>query len=263
MSLPARVVEPVRAHADPRWRLLANVDAHLRSRAQALGVETRWSPLVLMAIGCVALSMAGAHLGGLIGGLVATGLTAAGLAVAERQVDRRIERLAENALAEVALRMSRAMRAGDTVERALAELDEMGALLTAGLRRVVRQVGTGRPVEPALAEWLAGARSSPEQLLAAAMAIGVSHGGSLARTLDGVGDGLRDELEHSSRRRILLVQTRMSAAVLVALPVVFAFVVSTMQGRSLFEDAAGLLVSGLLLDAVGLWWMTKTMRRLG
>lgn len=264
MRMPVRLVGAVHSPLGQRWGTVINVDARLRSHAHHLGVDTRWSPALLLGVTCVALIMVGVHIGGVIGGPITATLIAVVLVVTNRQVQRQIDRIAQEALTEVVLHLSRALRSGETFERALAGLGNSDIPLTRGMGQLVRQVRTGRPLDSALEAWLANASSSPEQLLAAAMTLGVSHGGTLARTLDGVGEALRDELELAARRRILLAQTTMSAGVLVALPVVFAIVVSVVRGTSVFGDTVGLglLVAGLVLDAVGLWWMAQMLRRL-
>jgi tight adherence protein B len=264
VRVPARVVEPLATSqgADRRWKF--TLDSSLRSRAEDLGINVVWPPSLLLGVVAVAMFFAGARIGGLIGALVACGVFIAMLTATGPYVRRRVERCTEAALPEVALRVSRSLQTGDSLEQALRALSSNTVPLTRGLNGLIRQIRMGRPVEPALDVWLARATTSAERLLAAALTLGVSHGGPLATALDGVGEGLRDELQHSARRRLLLVQATMSTGVLVSLPVVFAIVASVVRGASIFDGAVGmfLVVGGLLLDALGLWWMSVLMRRL-
>jgi Flp pilus assembly protein TadB len=252
--------------ASPRASRLraSTLDASLRSRADDLGITVVWSPSLILGVVCVALLFAGARIGGLIGAFVACGVVVAMLTATRQYLRRRVERAAEGGLPDVALRIARALQTGDSLERALVALSCTDSPLTGGLDRLIRQLRRGRPLEPALDAWLTMAATSSERLLAAALTLGVSHGGPLAIALDGVGEGLRDELQHSARRRLLLVQATMSTAVLVALPVVFAIVASIVRGASVLDGVAGILlvVGGVFLDALGLWWMSVLMRRL-
>ena len=263
MKVPSRVVEPM---APPRagqfWA--SALDLSLRSRAEDLGITVVWSPSLILAVVCAALFFAGVHIGGLIGAFVACGVAVAIATATPQYLRRRVDRSAEAGLPEVALRIARALQTGDSLEQALVALSSNVAPLTGGLDRLIRQLRRGRPLEPALDAWLTNAATSSERLLAAALILGVSHGGPLATALDGVGEGLRDELQHSARRRLLLVQATMSTTVLVALPVVFAIVASIVRGAVILADGVGFLLfaGGLLLDGLGLWWMSVLRRRL-
>jgi tight adherence protein B len=263
VKVPSRVVEPI-APPRPGRFLASTLDPSLRSKAEDLGITVVWSPSLILGVVCVALLFTGARIGGLIGALVACGVAVAMPMPTRQYLRRRVDRSAEAGLPEVALRIARGLQTGDSLEQALVALSSNVAPLTGGLDRLIRQLRRGRPLEPALDAWLTSAATSSERLLAAALILGVSHGGPLATALDGVGEGLRDELQHSARRRLLLVQATMSTAVLVALPVVFAIVASIVRGASVLDGAAGILlvVGGVLLDALGLWWMSVLMRRL-
>ncbi len=264
MKVPARVVEPLATSQCAGQRRYCTLDASLRSTAEDLGIAVVWPPSLLLGAVAVAMLFAGARIGGLVGALVAGGVFIATLTATGPYVSRRVERSAEAGLPEVALRVSRSLQTGDSLEQALRALSSNTVPLTRGLNGVIRQLRMGRPVESALDAWLMRATTSSERLLAAALTLGVSHGGPLAKALDGVGEGLRDELQHSARRRLLLVQATMSTGVLVSLPVVFAIVASVVRGASILDGAVGMLlvVGGLLLDALGLWWMSVLMRRL-
>jgi len=120
---------------------------------------------------------------------------------------------------EICVRLSRTIRSGRSVEEAFDELVGHVTPLPVGVVRVATQSGTGRPLGVAVDDWVRGAESSAERLMSSALHLGVRRGGELATTLDVVGGGLRDDLELDARRRVLLVQATMSAAVLVMLPV--------------------------------------------
>lgn len=268
MSIPRRLVNPRWATARNtssrhlvRWRCF---DHTLRSHARDLGVELTWSPLVLVGVTCTTMAVLGSLLAGVVGALSASCLFLFALLFGRRLGSRRAVRRAQTMLPEICVRLSRTVRSGQSVEEAFDEVVGHVSPLPVGVVRVATQSSTGRPIGVAIDDWVRGAESSAEQLMSSALHIGVRRGGELATTLDVVGDGLRDDLELDARRRVLLVQATMSAAVLVMLPVVFALVASVLRGGLVFQGRLGvaLLGTGLGLDALGFLWMRSLMRGL-
>lgn len=164
-------------------------------------------------------------------------------------------------LPEIALRIGRSIRAGRPVEQAIADAATTGHV---ALVRIDSQLNAGRPLPDAIGDWLDRCESDAERLLAAAIELGSERGGDLARSLDIVGEGIRDDIQLDARRRTLLTQSRLSAAVLVALPVVFAALASLLQGGLIYRGWVGLtlLVVGGGLDAIGLLWIKRLLRGL-
>lgn len=159
------------------------------------------------------------------------------------------------------MQISRRLRSGRPLELALSEAAESGH---GSLRQVSDQIAAGRPMYDAIEEWATLAKSEAEQLLVAALLMGAESGGDIARALDLVGDGIRDDLQLDARRRTLLTQSRVSAGVLVSLPVVFAGVASLLQGQLIYRGLSGLvlLAIGVGLDLVGLAWIKRLLRGL-
>lgn len=177
------------------------------------------------------------------------------------RLDWRQPRHRHELLPELTLRISRNLRAGRPLEQALADAAESNH---PGICRASEQLEVGRPLNEALDGWAATTTSEAEHLLVAALIVGVESGGQLARTLDLVGEGIRDDLQLATRRQTLLTQSRLSAGVLVALPIVFAAVASMLQGRIVYQGVAGLvlLIVGIGLDLVGLVWIRQLLRSL-
>lgn len=161
------------------------------------------------------------------------------------------------------MQLSRSVRSGDMIDSAIGEAVQAfdGPRR---VRRVASHLRMGVPLNGLIADWEREARSEPERLLATALRIGLDVGAQLGPLLDGLSSALRDELAAEARRRVLLVQARTSALVLVTLPLGFAAVSSIMRGGSPFAGRGGiiLLASGLILDAVGLLWMRRLLRGL-
>jgi len=123
------------------------------------------------------------------------------------------------------------------------------------------------PGTEVLSERIARSRpcdSDAEHLLVSALWLGNDLGGNVARSLDIVGDGIRDDLQLAARRRTLLTQSRLSALVLVSLPIVFAAMASLVQGRLIYQGWTGLmlLIVGGMLDVLGMLWIRRLLRSL-
>ncbi len=179
-------------------------------------------------------------------------------AVVVRYLDQRRRR---SLLPELALRIGRSVRAGRPLPLALADADDHD---NPGLTEVVAQVQVGRSTPAALSDWLEESNSDAEELLIAALLLASTEGGDVGRALDVVGEGIRDDVQLEARRLVLLTQTRLSAAILVGLPLVFAGVASAARGEFVYSGVVGmmLLVVGLLLDGLGLVWIRRLLRRM-
>jgi Flp pilus assembly protein TadB len=268
MSIPRRLVDPRWAAApNPssqhllRWR---RFDQTLRSHARDLGVDLTWSPLVLVIVTCMTFAVLGTLLAGVVGAVGASCLFLFALLLGRRFGSRRAVRRAQTMFPEICVRLSRTIRSGRSVEEAFDEVVAHVTPLPVGVVRVATQSSTGRPIGVAIDDWVRGAESSAERLMSSALYLGVRRGGELATTLDVVGGGLRDDLELDARRRVLLVQATMSAAVLVMLPVVFAVVASVLRGGLVFQGRLGVVLIGIGigLDGLGFLWMRSLMRGL-
>ncbi len=250
--------------ATSRTTRTLQLDVQLRKRLAPLGMTFTWSPTLVLGGATAGLLLMAVRFGGSLGFMAVLGALVLGWLSLERIGAAMLRRRSDRMLPELALRLARSLRSGLPPERAIehaaSELDDghpRFALVAAQLR-------AGRPVVPAVESWLRSASGDAEQLLAAGLLLGIQHGGDLATAIDGVGEGLRDDLDLDARRRVLLTQSRMSAAVLVGLPVAFALVASGLHGGSIYEGTmgVGLLVAGVLLDLVGVLWMRSLMRGL-
>ncbi len=166
-------------------------------------------------------------------------------------------------LPEIALRLARIIRAGVPLESAVVQVDEDMGHEHRSLRIAAAHVSVGRPFAEVGRDWAAHTTSDAERLLVGVIEMGVSTGADLAVALDAVGEAIREDVDHDKRRRILLTQNQMSAAVLVVLPLVFALVASVTRGF-VYGSRLGavFLAGGLAFDLVGVVWIRRLLRRL-
>jgi len=162
------------------------------------------------------------------------------------------------------MQLSRAVRAGASIDHALRATADDDVAIPVRVHDVANRVASGQPISSAIEAWAGDARSEPERLLIAALRVGQGVGAHMGPVLDGLAMALRDELALEARRRVLLVQAQLSAAVLVALPIGFVAVSSAMRGSFAFSGTRGLvlLTAGLVLDGFGVLWMRRLLRGL-
>jgi tight adherence protein B len=184
--------------------------------------------------------------------------------VARRTAARRRAAAAERELPVVLESVARRLRAGGSLAQALAEAAPAGPPeLEASWRALVHRSRVAG-VEAALAEWSSTTPSPSVRLAAAALALSSATGGSAARAIDGVAGTLRSRLALADEIRALSSQARASAVVIAASPVVFGLAAATTDRRTgaFLRTPLGLalLGAGILLDAIGWWWMVHLCR---
>lgn len=162
------------------------------------------------------------------------------------------------------VRVRMALAAGRSLLGAFTELARAGGPWSAPAAHLVRQVRAGVAMHEALDAW-ACADEEPA-LVADALAIAGATGGSQVAALDAVAATLRDRRSLQREIRALSAQAWASALVVVAAPLGFAVLVALLDARVrafYVSTLAGpaCLVGGVLLDAVGAWWMATLIRR--
>lgn len=157
-----------------------------------------------------------------------------------------------------------ALAAGASPLRAVASV--AGGEASADLGRVVRTVDRGSTLQEALDRWATAHPRADARLVADAVALAGTRGGSLVEALRGVGDTLRDREAVARETRALAAQARMSAQVLVVAPVGFAGLMAVADPGVRHVLTATPLgwacaVVGLLLDLAGWRWMRAVTAR--
>jgi tight adherence protein B len=158
------------------------------------------------------------------------------------------------------------LRAGHGLNRSLAAVASDAEDPTSEeLARVVNEVRLGRNLSDALAITAKRMQSDDFEWVAQAIAINQETGGNLAEVLDQVGKTIRDRNEIRRQVRALSAEGRLSAIVLVALPIVvflFLIVVQPTYFNAFFQNPLGivaLVVAGILL-ILGSIWTAFTVR---
>lgn len=158
------------------------------------------------------------------------------------------------------------LRAGHGLNRTVAAVAvEAEAPTGEELARVVNEVRLGRNLADSLIVAARRMRSDDFEWVAQAVAINQETGGNLAEVLDQVGKTIRDRNEIRRQVRALSAEGRLSAVVLVALPIVvflFLLLVQPTYFGAFFGNPFGIvaLVVAAVLLIVGSIWTALAVR---
>lgn len=163
------------------------------------------------------------------------------------------------------LRFRTAVERGASVTQAFEAVAAGTDRWSAGAGRVVHQIRAGAAVQEAVDSWAAREPDPSLDLLADALAISASTGGSHLRAVDAAIDAVRDRAALQREVRALASQAQTSAVVLVLLPIGFALTIAAVDPRvrAFFVGSAlgpVCIVAGCLLDLVGAWIMLRLVR---
>ncbi|MGI8793137.1 MAG: type II secretion system F family protein [Acidimicrobiales bacterium] len=164
--------------------------------------------------------------------------------------------------------IGQALRGGRSLLQAIDLAGQRSApFLAADLRRVVDRARHGSGLVDALRHW-GGARAEEPtvRMVAAALAAAAVTGGPALPAVEVVRGVVADQRALAGEIGALTAQARASAAVVGLAPVAMALLASVADRTTaafLFTTRQGwvMLGAGLLLDALGVWWMAILIRR--
>lgn len=187
--------------------------------------------------------------------------------VSSRFGARKARRAAQEQLPETIGALADAIRAGMTLPEALAfAADDAQGVLSGQLHSLVEAVDDGLPLEDALQRWLEAADDDRSiGLLVAVLSLQRRAGGDISTILDGVGRTIRDRVKSTREVASMTAQSRLSAAVIVLLPVGFLgflAVTSPSDLAAALSSPIGMaaMAAGLLLDGLAFLWMRSLLR---
>ncbi|MEY2471817.1 MAG: tight adherence protein [Actinomycetota bacterium] len=158
---------------------------------------------------------------------------------------------------------ARSVRSGGSLPQAVTEAStSVRGPVARDLTRVATTVARGRPFADALDGWR-GARQRPAVRLAVgALVLATQTGGPPARVIEDVASALRSRQQVAREAHALAAQARLSAIVVGVAPLAFMLVTCATDARNahmLFGTPIGVacVVTGLLLDALGAFWMHR------
>jgi tight adherence protein B len=238
-----------------------------RARLDAAGLKKQPADYILIA-GIVAV-FAGA-IGFLLGGLVFTilmCLVAMVSLVAFLSVltSRRTAKFDEQ-VPDALQMLSGGMRAGHSLLRAVdAVAQESDAPMSEEMSRIVNETRIGRDLGESLNDVAMRTRSEDFGWIAQAIEIHREVGGDLAEVLDHVGETIRDRNQIRRQVRALSAEGRMSALVLLALPVVMFIAllfINPSYAHTFTSTLPGYLMiaAAVVMLSVGAFWLSRLIK---
>lgn len=237
----------------------------LDAELESAGVSVRSGEFVVLSVvSFVVGAVIGAALlrAGLLGLIVGAACGMGPTVALRMSLRRRTEKMREQ-LPDVLTVLASSLRAGHSFMQALDSVArEIPQPAATEFQRVVAEIRLGRPIEEAL-EALAIRVGSPD-FKWAVLAVNIQRevGGNLAEILDNVADTLRERAMMRRQIKVLTAEGRLSAWVLVALPIAIAlymFAVSPDYIGLLVTTKLGLFMLGtaVILLGLGVVWMRK------
>jgi len=153
----------------------------------------------------------------------------------------------------------RSLQSGATLTSSLSEAAGGGGPLGADLKTLTGDLRAGAPVGTALERWKDRRPGTRVGLVVAAVDLATMAGGELAGLLGSLAEALRDEEAVAEEAQALATQARASAGVIALAPLAFAVIMTPFRSSGFIGSGSGLVIVivGLTLDAIGLWWMWR------
>lgn len=242
-------------------------DGALRARLRAAGLRLEPAEAIVLGLSVVGSALGlGWLMGRTVGALVMAGATIGVLLLIPSYAAARRRSAFDEQIGDVLQLLAGNLRAGFGLTQALASVSrEADAPASEELERVVAEVRLGRDPGEALAEMAVRMDSVDLDWAVQAMAIHAEIGGDLARILDGVTATIRERARLRGQIRSLSAEGRLSAAILLLLPVVMTLFMRWRNPEYLAELVSGPVGFGMIGGAVlllllGGVWMANIVK---
>jgi tight adherence protein B len=232
-----------------------------REKLERAGLKTQPADfLLMMGAGTLAGTIFGFLMGGLFFAILLTAVVPAGMLAYVSLLTTRRKNKFDEQLPDTLQMLTGSMRAGHSLLRAVdASARESDAPMSEELSRIVNETRIGRDLGESMIDVSTRTGSEDFAWISQAIEIHREVGGDLAEVLDHVGETIRDRNQIRRQVKALSAEGKMSAGVLMGLPVVlfFALILINDQYATTFTSTApGFLMLGtaaLMLTAGGFW----------
>lgn len=238
-----------------------------RDKLEAAGLKNQPADfLLMMGAGAVVGAVVGYFLGGaFFAVLLLVAVPVGMLAYLNVRTSRRRFKFDEQ-LPDTLQMLTGSMRAGHSLLRAIdASAKESDAPMAEELGRIVNETRIGRELAESMTDVAQRTGSEDFGWITQAIEIHREVGGDLAQVLDHVGETIRDRNQIKRQVKALSAEGRMSAAVLIGLPIVLFFALiflNPQYAKTFTSTVPGYLmlgVSAFLLSAGG-FWMSRLVK---
>lgn len=232
-----------------------------REKLERAGLKTQPADfLLMMGAGTVAGTVFGFLIGGFFFAILLTAVVPAGMLAYISLLTTRRQSKFDEQLPDTLQMLTGSMRAGHSLLRAVdASARESDAPMSEELSRIVNETRIGRDLGESMIDVSARTGSEDFAWISQAIEIHREVGGDLAEVLDHVGETIRDRNQIRRQVKALSAEGKMSAGVLMGLPIVlfFALILINDQYATTFTSTIpGFLMLGtasLMLTAGGFW----------
>lgn len=232
-----------------------------RAKLERAGLKTQPANfLLMMAAGALVGSVFGFLLGGLFFGIVMFLVVPAGMFAYLSVLAARRKGKFDEQLPDTLQMLTGSMRAGHSLLRAVdASARESDAPMSEELARIVNETRIGRDLGESMTDVAIRTGSEDFAWISQAIEIHREVGGDLAEVLDHVGETIRDRNQIRRQVKALSAEGKMSAAVLMGLPVVLFFaliLINAQYAKTFTSTVPGFLMLGtaaVMLTAGGFW----------
>lgn len=232
-----------------------------RERLERAGLKTQPADfLLMMAAGAFVGLVVGFLLGGILIAILLVAAVPAGmLAYLSLLASKRRSKFEEQ-LPDTLQMLTGSMRAGHSLLRAIdASAQESDAPMSEELSRIINETRIGRDLGESMIDVSKRTGSEDFSWISQAIEIHREVGGDLAEVLDHVGETIRDRNQIRRQVQALSAEGKMSAAVLMGLPIVLFFAlifVNPQYAHTFTSTLPGYLMLGaaaVMLTAGGFW----------
>ncbi|MFP3460144.1 type II secretion system F family protein [Arthrobacter globiformis] len=222
--------------------------------------------LIMAGVITLTAGVVGFFLGGLFASILLTLLTPLGLHLLLNVLAARRRRQFDQQVPDTLQMFSGGLRAGHSLLRAVdAAGQESQPPMSEELGRIVNETRIGRDLGESLADVARRTRSEDFLSISQAIEIHREVGGDLAEVLDHLGDTVRDRNQVRGQIRALSAEGRMSALVLMGLPVVM------FTGLTLFNEKYSrvftstlpgylMIAAAVVLLTAGGFWLSRIVK---
>ncbi|MFC9772196.1 MULTISPECIES: type II secretion system F family protein [unclassified Pseudarthrobacter] len=232
-----------------------------REKLERAGLKTQPANfLLMMGAGTLAGSVFGFLLGGFFFGALMIAVVPVGMLGFLSVLESKRRSRFDEQLPDTLQMLTGSMRAGHSLLRAIdASARESDAPMSEELARIVNETRIGRDLNASMTDVAVRTRSEDFAWISQAIEIHREVGGDLAEVLDHVGETIRDRNQIRRQVKALSAEGKMSAAVLMGLPVVLFFALIFINGqyaKTFTSTVPGFLMLGaaaIMLTAGGFW----------
>jgi tight adherence protein B len=222
--------------------------------------------VILVGIAAVVGLLAGSYVGGLLLGIVGMLVVAAGACLLLRLRRSRRRRRFADQLDETLQLLAGGLRAGHSLLRAIdAVSHEAEAPSSEEFARIINETRIGRDLTVSMNQ--TAERMACEDFSWVSQAIGIHRevGGDLAEVLDQVGATIRERGQIRGQVKALAAEGKMSAYILVALPILIALVLMVISPGYLNQFGEHIIGYGLVglavvMLTIGSIWMSRVVK---